>query len=537
MKPRPAARSRQRGVVALVLVAILLLGGAVFAFSSFSFTTVRVDRDRNTNEALAKAKDALIAYAVADTVRPGELPCPDVNNDGRVTVGEDMVGSACVSLLGRLPWFTLGLPDLRDDAGERLWYALSNDFHANGTVPLNSDTAYLAANVSLTMTGTTSEPITNLVAIVFSPGAALTRSNGVVQVVQTRGCAGGAGAGCDVNLKCTSTPAANTDKCNALNYLDFALGEDNADLANRIFVSAPRSQAFNDRLMPVFSDDIMKLVERRASRELAQRMRNHYTAWQSAAVSNTRGFYPFAVPWNDPSNTPPTPGINNTTAGLLPLTNTPLVWSSASSLLVTCIGVGTPTLDCTGWVVCVVICLSGISARIDNMATRFVDPPTAANVQTLLGLSLGGTSTWNLNTAARRLEFSYGNLVGIDWLHIRVSAPSLTMPSWLSENNWQQNAYYAFSPGYSIDGGGGCPPACFTVTNTGSPNNDNQAVVVMSGRALQAAAQAVRPVPPAPPPPVSFNQFFEGVNAGVGTVFESNARIATFNDTAVGVKP
>jgi len=111
------------------------------------------------------------------------------------------------------------------------------------------------------------------------------------------------------------------------------------------------------------------------------------------------------------------------------------------------------------------------------------------------------------------------------------------MPSWLSENNWQQNAYYAFSPGYSIDGGGGCPPACFTVTNTGSPNNDNQAVVVMSGRALQAAAQAVRPVPPAPPPPVSFNQFFEGVNAGVGTVFESNARIATFNDTAVGVKP
>ncbi len=511
MKPRPATRSRQRGVVALVLVAVLLLGGAAFAFSSFNLTTVRVDRDRSTNEALARAKDALIAYAAADTARPGELPCPDVNDDGKLVIGQDIIGSACASLIGRLPWVTLGLPDLRDDAGERLWYTLSNDFHANGPVPLNSDTAYRAANVSLTMTGTS--PATNLVAIVFSPGAVLTRTDGRVQ---TRGC----GAACDPR-----------------DFLDIASGEDNAD-ANRTFVSAERSGTFNDRLMPVFSDDIMRLVEKRAARELAQHLRNHYNAWQNSTVSGVKGFYPFAVPWNDPSSTPAQLGTDGTTAGLLPLSTAAPVWSNATPVV--CTGNGTPILECSSLVVCLFgICVPDIaSARIDNVATRFIDPPQAANFQ-LLGLSLGGSASWTLNKAARRLEFNYSGILVAGWLDFRVTAPPISswVTGWLGDNNWHQNAYYAFSPGYAIDGVdacGGAAPACFTVTNTGAANDDNHAVVVMTGRALPSAAQIARPVTPLP---ANFNQFFEATNAGVGTVFESNARTASFNDTPVGVKP
>ena len=46
---------------------------------------------------------------------------------------EEGIGSACVSLtLGRLPWRTLGLDKLGDDAGERLWYAMSTGWHAPG---------------------------------------------------------------------------------------------------------------------------------------------------------------------------------------------------------------------------------------------------------------------------------------------------------------------------------------------------------------------------------------------------------------------
>ena len=35
---------------------------------------------------------------------------------------------------GRLPWKTLAIPDLRDGAGERLWYAVSVRFKRNNTI-------------------------------------------------------------------------------------------------------------------------------------------------------------------------------------------------------------------------------------------------------------------------------------------------------------------------------------------------------------------------------------------------------------------
>ena len=51
--------------------------------------------------------------------RLGDLPCPDRDDDGDADAvpGCDTAALA----LGRLPWKTLGLPDLRDGDGERLW--------------------------------------------------------------------------------------------------------------------------------------------------------------------------------------------------------------------------------------------------------------------------------------------------------------------------------------------------------------------------------------------------------------------------------
>src|SRR5262245_15394537 len=88
---RPTRRARQGGMVTLLLITLLLLGGMLFAYSALDTTTVRVDRERATQEALAKAKDALIAFAVSHVdgvpvagapARPGQLPCPDVTDDG-----------------------------------------------------------------------------------------------------------------------------------------------------------------------------------------------------------------------------------------------------------------------------------------------------------------------------------------------------------------------------------------------------------------------------------------------------------------------
>src|SRR5690349_13840442 len=102
---RPVARHRsvrnQRGMGAILL--LLLLIGAAAGAALFSFSrsdTVQLDQDRATTQVLMSAKAALLGYAVSrgvsrcsnpsntaqcaqdEEARPGELPCPDTNNDG-----------------------------------------------------------------------------------------------------------------------------------------------------------------------------------------------------------------------------------------------------------------------------------------------------------------------------------------------------------------------------------------------------------------------------------------------------------------------
>lgn len=534
-------RNRERGAAVIILLAALLLFGTYVAFASLKVSAVRVDRDRTTNESLAKAKEALIAYAVSDVNRPGELPCPDVNDDGQLVMGEDYAaGGACTSLIGRLPWRTLDIPDLRDDSGERLWYALSADFRAGNAVALNNDTAYRAGNASLrvrTVAGVPTAPDGVVVAIVFSPGAALRRSDGVGQ---TRGCT--VGVDCDASAKCTSAAAP---KCNSVNYLDTALGEDNADLlpaANPQFVSAERSSTFNDRLMPLYSDDIMRLVQRRAAQGYAQHLRDHFDAWKNpAAVANTNfvgfhGFYPWAAPLNDPTSMQP--GVNGTTNGQLPLSTSSVLWNAPASTLGACAGANTTQIQCTAVSLLGVLTITG---SVRNVGTAFVDPPGAANVS-VAGVALGPQTTWTYNAAAQTLDFTWSaTLFGLATVTATAPKPSAwttASPNWLADNEWHQDMLYAVSPGYGFSGAAACGGVtqCLTVANTAAPNNDKQAVLIMSGRALPLAApaQAVRPLTP----PVAAAQLFEGSNAApAGLLFQQGMPSATFNDLAVIVRP
>jgi hypothetical protein len=499
--PRP--RSNEKGAVVAVMVALLLLIGVYFMFGSVNLAAVRVDRDRVTNETLRRAKEALIAYAVADPNRPGELPCPDVNNDGQVTVAADYVGSNCASLIGRLPFMTLGLPDLRDDSGERLWYAVSDDFHANGTVALNNDTAFRAGNTSLRITGMQSA--NNLVAIVFAPGGVLQREGAVG--LQDRG------AGALV----------------AANYLDRIAGEDNSD-GNRTFVAGPKSDSFNDKLMPIHSDEIMWLVERRAGRELTQHLRDQFDAWQTAAG---KGFYPWAAPFSDPTTMQA--GVANTLEGLLPLAPAPLVWTAASA---GCAGVGTSAITCTGLVAPPLIPALNINGTIGNIGRGFFEAPktTPPDVQVLGGLTLLGApvATWTVNAPAQALNFSYNAPgLGVGLVTVQVTAPAVSTwigSSWLKDNHWYEVAYYGVAAPFTITGAGSCG-SCITVTNTALPGN-KEALVVMTGRALPG--QAARPLTP----PAALNQFLENQNSTSGDqTYEANVKSTTFNDLPVVVRP
>lgn len=248
-------RSTQCGQVLLGIVVILgIVFGALF-YTFVSPANSAVERDRITNAALAQARDALIGYAVgqkngASNYRPGELPCPaaDINGDEASSCDTP----ANTPAIGRLPWKKLGLPDPRDGAGEKLWYAVSRTFkNAPQTGILNSDTAG-----DFTVTGLT--PASNVIAIVFAPGPAIGSQR---------------------------RDAANIN--NVANYLD---GE-NAN-GDTIFTTALTSDTFNDKLILITSDNFFPAVTMRVAREASSFLQAYFTA---------NGYYPFANDYSDPS--------------------------------------------------------------------------------------------------------------------------------------------------------------------------------------------------------------------------------------------
>jgi len=140
---------RQRGAALLTLLFLLVLVSSVVVFDGRDQALpARLQRDAVTARSLADAKTALIAWAVTlspasgKNVVPGLLPFPDRNRDGKYDGKGDCVtfGLNDSHLLGRLPWAgdanpcpRMGLNiDVRDGAGEPLWYAVSRNLLTRG---------------------------------------------------------------------------------------------------------------------------------------------------------------------------------------------------------------------------------------------------------------------------------------------------------------------------------------------------------------------------------------------------------------------
>lgn len=274
MIPPSHLRPRQRGFALIAIFSIVGVIGLFFVVSALSSNQLHSKRNATTAAALAQAKEALIGRAVADINRPGSLPCPDLmtnipgNNipgDGKADM---LVGNDCPSYVGWLPWQTLGLPDLRDDAGERLWYALSRSLRDdNSAQPINSSTA---GNLSLDSTS-------QVAAIIFAPGMPLSGQ---------------------------SRPSTNVS-----DYLDGT----NA-IPNQVnYVSGPPGASFNDRALALTRDELFQAVGRRVLAEVRGNslygLQNYYatsTKYPLPASSallglpdqlpGTTGFVPYNAP-------------------------------------------------------------------------------------------------------------------------------------------------------------------------------------------------------------------------------------------------
>lgn len=307
-------RRTQQGIALLAVALLVMLGMLALVAASVSGEELRLRRERTTIAALAQAKSALIGRAVGLAItdigaaRPGDLPCPDLDDDGTAesACGNSSGTTGQALRLGRLPWRTLGLPDLRDGYGERLWYAVSNNYKNNTRrTPLNSGTpgTITLRDASGTIINDGANPAfpavaSGLVALLLAPGPAIQRQG--AGAVQDRSCTGGS---CDSSGRCTSVPASLTPKCNPLNYLDVAPGEDNASFVDSsadgfiggdVFTAPPaREVLVNDRVATIGYDEMMPLIEARVVAEV----RNCLSEYAADPLRGN-GRYPWAAPLN-----------------------------------------------------------------------------------------------------------------------------------------------------------------------------------------------------------------------------------------------
>lgn len=130
--------SSQTGAALLLVMLIAVTLGLAFLFRQPDSGGGDYAREQATEDALAQAKAALIGYAATyRDAHPNEalgyLPCPDTDNTG---FAQPNCGNAGETMVGRLPYKTLGLPDLRAADGECLWYVVSGGHKNNPKSPL-----------------------------------------------------------------------------------------------------------------------------------------------------------------------------------------------------------------------------------------------------------------------------------------------------------------------------------------------------------------------------------------------------------------
>lgn len=284
---QPVGRQQQSGAALLLLLLALIGVGFLFGLGSWLDDAALRSRQQEKNRLLlAEAKEALLGYVAGKALNPawpGDLPCPDGNDDGV----PDTPCSLPADRLGRLPWKTLNFGDRRDAAGGRLWYAVSKNFVSNPRVsPRNSDTAgtlrVLDANGNVIDT--------EAVAVIFAPGVPVQRLDGFAQ---------------------SRAPGANDPR----HWLDNASFEDNAQFQDNstdgLFLGpvkdASGNTIANDEAIVISRKDLDRAMRQRVAGEVRRCL---------ASFRASYGALPWLVPLTDTTTYASVPG---TAFGRLPL--------------------------------------------------------------------------------------------------------------------------------------------------------------------------------------------------------------------------
>jgi len=270
---------KQIGAALLALMLVLIIGSSYFLVTKLNTNLALTRQSEETGRALSAAKNALIGYAITfpetDNKTPGDaidgpgyLPCPDITNDG-IAVGNCSNGSN--TTIGRFPFATLETEEFQDGSGERLWYALSENFRygPNKTIPMNSESP---SSAELTINVTTDD----IVAIIFAPGVPVIGQNRDPSVTSITAEISNYLEGDNNNL--------DTSFVTTLGGTTRKDGEyDNND-----------NYIFNDRLVVITRQELMAAVEKRVLGEVRMMLTNYFND------PDYGGAYPWLTPFADP---------------------------------------------------------------------------------------------------------------------------------------------------------------------------------------------------------------------------------------------
>lgn len=185
VEAHPRTCEKQQGAALLIVFLLMALGILSLLVTAASFNSAKIARDQVTTAALAKAKEALLAYAVTygdlnTNNVPGYLPCPDTGNGIEGQANCPTSNPQDVTLIGRLPWKKLGIEPPHDGSGDCLWYIVSGTFkNTPPTALMNWDTLgqieVIGPDDGTVLAGVTADA--RAAAVIIAPGQAMAGQN------------------------------------------------------------------------------------------------------------------------------------------------------------------------------------------------------------------------------------------------------------------------------------------------------------------------------------------------------------------------
>ena len=252
-------KNKQKGAALIVYALIFAIAATAFLVSRLDATDINILRDRKTAIALAEAKTALIGAVISTSniANPAYLPNPDLKLSAAIPEGSEsgLAGAVDISLVGKLPWRSLGISPLKDGYSECLWYLVSGRYKSSpSTSILNWDTPGQITVID----GNGNTLANNLVALIISSGALLSAQNRQTVAADTPQCGGNYDARNYLDSYNTADAVAGE-----VNY--FAGSTNNRQSANandKKFVLS-KSDFYNDQFVFVTRDDIfLPLIQR-----------------------------------------------------------------------------------------------------------------------------------------------------------------------------------------------------------------------------------------------------------------------------------